>query len=150
MSASLQKLIADLKGFSNKKEVLKEFRKEVRKPVPAVRKAIRNRAKAILPALNGLGAWVAKASITVRFKLSGRSTGITLKAGRNSQTGRSDLRRIDAGRVRHPSWGRRGAGQWHNQAVATGFFTKPTTETDAWKQAAVRAVDNAIKSLEGG
>jgi hypothetical protein len=148
--SSLQKLILDLKTFEGKKEVLKAFRREVRKPVPAIRKAIRARAKNILPSSGGLGAWVSRIGISVRFKLSGRSTGITLKGGRNSQGGRSDIRAIDAGRVRHPSWGRRGPKQWHNQVVRTGFFTGPVAETDAWREAAIRAVDKATEVIRDG
>jgi hypothetical protein len=150
MAGSLDQLIKDLKTFEAKKQVLTEFRKEVRKPVPAIRKAIRARAIATLPNRGGLGAWVAKSTVSVRFKLSGRSSGITLKGSRKSLRDKSDLRRIDAGRLRAPSWGRRGPGQWHNQAVTPGFFTKPTTETDAWQQAAERAVDKALEVITRG
>lgn len=150
MSASLLRLIADLKYFEDRKLVIKEFKKEVRKPVPAVRKAVRARAKSILPHAGGLGAWVSRLSITVKFKLSGRRTGITLTGGRNSLGARSDMRAIDRGRVRAPTFGHRGRGAWHTQAVHTGFFTDPVEETDAWIGAAEEAIFKATEVIRSG
>jgi hypothetical protein len=150
MSASLLRLIADLKYFEDRKLVLKEFKNEVRKPVPAVRKAIRARAKSILPHSGGLGDWVSRIRINVKFKLSSRSAGITLQGGRNSSGGRSDINAIDRGRVRAPTFGRRGHGQWHTQQVSSGFFTDPVEETQGWTEAAEAAVDKALEVIRHG
>lgn len=150
MSASLLSLIADLKYFEARKEILKEFRKEVRKPVPAVRDAIRKRARSTLPHSGGLGDWVARLRINVKIKLSGRRAGITLIGGKNSAGGRSDMNAIDRGRVRAPTFGHRGKGQWHTQAVESGFFTRPTEETGLWKEAAEMAVDRALEVIRNG
>lgn len=150
MSESLLRLIADLKYFEDRKLVLKEFKKEVRKPVPAVRKSIRARALDTLPHRGGLGVWVSKISMTVKFKLSGNSARITLKGGRNSSGGRSDIKAIDNGRVRAPTFGRRSKGQWHNQRVPSGFFTEPVEETDAWRGAAEEAIFKASEVIRHG
>ena len=42
--------------------------------------------------------------------------------------GRKELRdvaRINAGILRHPTFGRRGLGQWHDQRVRRGFVDRP-------------------------
>lgn len=150
MSESLLRLIADLKYVEDKKPILKEFKKEVRKPVPAVRSAIRDRARSILPRAGGLGKWVARIRINVKFRLSGRRTGITLTGGQNSAGGRSDTKAIDRGRVRAPTFGHRTKGSWHTQIVNSGFFTDPVEETDVWKGAAEEAVFKALEVLRHG
>lgn len=150
MAGSLEQLIRDLKTFEARKDVLKEFRREVRKPVPKVRAAIKRRALDILPSRGGLGAWVAATRVTLAVRLSGRRAGITLKGGRNSTGARSDIRRIDAGQVRAPSWGRRTAAAWHTQTVKSGFFTEAATETGEWREAAERAVDTALDVIRRG
>ena len=150
MSESLDRLISDLRKFEGRKEVVKALRKEIRKPVPAVRKAIKIRARTTLPRRGGLGVWVSNTRITAKIKLSGRAAGVQLRGGRNSQQKRSDIRRIDKGRVRAPSWGRRGKADWHSQQVTAGFFTEPATEVDQWRGACLKAVDDAIATIGRG
>ena len=152
---SLDDLISDLKGFDGRKEVVKQLRTELRKPVPEVRRAIRQRALIMLPKRGGLNVYVAKASVTAQVKLAGRSAGVRLRGKKKSDHPRRkapvvDLRGIDKGKVRHPSWGRRDAGSWHTQSVPAGFFTGPAGEVDKWRQAAVQAVDKAAEVIRRG
>jgi len=147
---SLDDLIRDLRKFEARKEVVKQLRKEIRKPIPDIRKAIKRRAFDTLPKGHGLNVWVSKTKITAAIKLSGRSAGVKLKGGRNSTGARSDIRRIDKGRVRHPSWGRRGKGQWHTQIVPDGFFTEPATDGGTWHRVCLTAVDNALDTIKRG
>lgn len=148
---TLDRLIADLKTAENQRLLLKELRKEIRKPVPVVRKMIRARAIATLPRSGGLGVWVASSRISATFKASGRTAGVQLKGGRNSAGGRSDIRSIDRrGRLRHPSWGRRGRGQWHTQFVTAGFFSDPAAETTEWRRAAEVAIANTVIAIARG
>lgn len=147
---SLDDLVRDLKKFEGRKEVTKQLRREIRRPVPAVRKAVQRRALDTLPRRGGLNVWVSKTKVTAQIKLSGRAAGVRLKGSRKSAKDKSDLRRLDAGRVRHPSWGRRGVGQWHTQTVPDGFFTKPSSEVTQWRDATVRAVDNALEVIRRG
>jgi hypothetical protein len=149
-SSSLDSLIRDLRKFDDRKEVVRQLRTEIRKPVPEVRKLIKARALATLPKGGGLNAWVSKIRITVQIKLEGRAAGVRLKGGRNSSGGRSDTKAIDSGKVRAPSWGHRGKGAWHNQSVTAGFFTKPTTATGPWRDACVRAADQALDVIRRG
>lgn len=147
---SIEDLIRDVKAFEGRREVLKAFRKRIRQPVPPIRRAVRARALATLPSSGGLGAWVAASRVNVQIKLSGRSVGVRLRAGRNSKGGRSDVRRIDAGRVRAPSWGRKTRAAWHTQQVTPGWFTGPAGEVDQWRGACLDAIDDALEVIAGG
>lgn len=150
MADSIAKLARDLRGFNADEEVVKALRQEIVKPVPAVRKKIRASAIAILPSSGGLNVWVAASRITSSVKVGGHSVTVTLRGGRSSASGKqSDINAIDRGRVRHPSWGRRGRGQWHNQVVAPKFFTRPASETSEWARAIDVAVSNALRTLRG-
>jgi hypothetical protein len=148
--ATVEQLVAELRRFSNRREIIKSISKGVRRPVPEVRKAIRRHAVATLPSGGGLGRWVAAARINVAVKLTGyKSVGIKLKGGRNSAGGRAHLTAIDEGRVRAPSWGRRGQGQWHSQSVTPGFFTVPASGAEQWRRAVDDAVDGTLDQLRG-
>jgi hypothetical protein len=150
MSESLERLVRDLKGFEDRKVVLRELRRNIRRPVPVVRKAIRARALDTLPSRGGLNVWAASTRISVTIRVAGRAAGVRLKGGRNSAGGRSDIKALDRGRVRHPSWGRRGAGQWFNQTVPAGFVTGPVTESTEWHKACIDAVDAAVAVIGRG
>lgn len=148
---SIDDLVRDLRGFEGRREVVKALRKRMREPVPEVRRQIKARALATLPSSGGLNVWVSKTRVTAQVKVSNRSVNVKLRGGRNSSTGkRSDMRRIDRGRLRHPSWGRRGPGQWHTQTVTDGFFTIPAANAQGWRWACERAVDEALEVIRSG
>jgi hypothetical protein len=150
---SLDDLIRDLRRFEARKEVTNALSREIRKPVPEIRKLIRRRALAVLPEGGGFGAWVSKLSVTARVKLQGRQAGIKLvgrRRGFPDKQPKVDLRRIDQGRTAAPSWGRRGATDWHFQTVNPGFFSEPATETDQWRAACIAAVDTALGVIRRG
>lgn len=147
---SLDDLIRDLKAFDDRKVVIKELRGELRRPVPTVRKAIEARAMDTLPKGGGLNRWVASARVTASFTTGARSAGVRLKAGRNSARKRSDIKRLDAGSLRHPSWGRRGKGNWHVETVRPGFFTEPASEAKEWATAVYKAIDKALDTIRKG
>lgn len=147
---SLDALIRDLRKFEARKDVVRALRKEIRQPIPAVRKAIKRAALDTLPHRGGLGVWVSKTKVTAAIKLSGRSAGVKLKAGRNSARGRSDMKAIDRGRVRAPSWGHRTRASWHTQSVPAGYFTDTAANAHEWRAAAVTAVDHALQTIARG
>jgi hypothetical protein len=151
VAISVDQLVRELRGFDRRGEVIKSMKVGIRKPVPAVRKAIKARAKSTLPRRGGLGAWVAASRVNVEVKLTGRKrVGIRLKGGRNSKGGRSDIAAIDRGRVRAPSWGHRTAASWHSQTVPAGFFTTPAGEATQWRDAVETEVDRAFDTLRRG
>jgi hypothetical protein len=147
---SLDDLVRDLKAFDDRRELTKALGKQIRKPVPLVRKAIRDRALATLPKGGGLNVWVSKTRVQASIKLTDRKAYVKLRGSRKSTKDASDLKRMDAGTTRHPSWGRRGAGQWHAESVTPGFFTEPTTQHDQWRSAVLDAVDEALKTIKRG
>lgn len=150
MAGSIDDLVRDLRKFDNRREVVKALRKRIREPLPGVRRAIKARALATLPSRGGLNRWVARTRVAATVRLAGRSAGVKLKGSRKSTKGKADLNRLDAGVVRHPSWGRRGPGNWHTQAVTPGYFTKPATEVDQWRDACVEAVEDAVQTIARG
>lgn len=150
MATSIDVLVAELRSFRDRKVVLKELRTGIRKPFPAVRRAIKDRARTTLPKRGGLNRWAASTRVNLAVKASSRAASVTVKGGRNSLGGRSDINALDRGRVRHPSWGRRGPGQWHSQTVAPGFFTEPVTEAAEWRVEIDRALDRATAQIRRG
>lgn len=147
---ALNALARDLRGVADRKEILKELKRELKEPLPRVRQGIRDAARRVLPSRNGLGAWVAKARITASVRVSSSTrAGITLKGARNSTGARSDLNAIDRGRVRAPSWGRRSKGAWHNQTVPAGFMSDTVADDFAseWQKATLSAVDKVVSEL---
>ena len=151
MAVSIRDFARELKGFEDRKVVLKALRGAIRKPFPSVRAKIRASAKAILPKGGGLNAWVAALRVNLAVKATtGRSAGVIVKGGRNSAGSRSDVRAIDRGRVRAPSWGRRGPAAWHTQQVTPGFFTTPVIEATEWHEEIDRAVDTAFDTVRRG
>ena len=150
MAGSIDDLVRDLRKFDGKREVTKALRKRIREPLPKVRKAVKARALATLPKAGGLNQWVARTRVTAVVKLAGRSAGVKLKGSRKSTKGKADLNRLDAGKIRHPSWGRVGPGQWHTQTVPAGFFTDPTGEVEQWRDACVLAIEDAVQTIARG
>jgi hypothetical protein len=147
---SVEALVRDLRGFRARREVLQQLRKRIREPVPAVRRSIRKEALRTLPHRGGLGAWVASTRITVQIRVSARTARVTLKGGHRSRRGATDLRAINRGRVRAPSWGHRGPGAWHTQSVPAGFFTRPAAEAREWRAAIDTAIDQALDTIRRG
>lgn len=150
MATSIDEFVRELRSFRDRKVVLKELRAGIRKPLPAVRKSIRARATETLPSRGGLNKWAASIRINLAIKTSSRAASITIKGGRNSTGGRSDMNALDRGRVRHPSWGRRSRGSWHTQSVPPGFFTKPVEEATEWRAEIDKALDRATEQIRRG
>lgn len=150
VATDIDQFLRELRAFTDRKIVVKELRSGIRKPFPAVRAKIRAKAQAILPSGGGLGTWVARARIGLSVKVTGTRVRVTVRGGRNSAGGRSDLKAIDRGRVRHPAWGRRGKGDWHTQPVQEGFFTDTVAEAGEWRAAAVESFDRALDHIRRG
>lgn len=142
---------AEIKGFDGRREVVKAIRKAIREPVPMIRKDIKGRALASLPRSGGLAAWVAASKVSASVKIKSRTVGLLLKGGRNSAGGRSDIKAIDRGRVRAPSWGRKGPGAWHTQTVTEGFFSLPASyRGPEVERVTTLAVDRAFDTIRRG
>lgn len=140
-------LVRSLRGFSRNNEVTKAVRAELRAPVPIVRTRIKAAARTKLPRSGGLGGWVAAIKITALVQFSAKVVSVRMRGGRRSTGAQSDIAAIDRGRVRAPSWGRRHRGDWHNQAVPPGFFSKTAEESPEWATAIDRGIAAALEKI---
>lgn len=148
LSREIADVAAAVRKLGSDRTIVNELSKEIRRGgTKTVRPAVKASALAILPKRGGLNAWVAKSSIRIAIRRGARSAGISVVVGRNSKGGRTDSKRIDAGRVRAPAWGNRKA--WHVQTVTPGYATDPLTGpvVDEFRDLAATAVDNAVRRL---
>ncbi len=149
MSASVDAFVRELRGFSQRAEIVKQLRTDMRAPLPEVRKKVKARALSTLPKRGGLNKWASQTRITAKITVTGRAVRVRVRGARKSLGGESDISALDRGRVRHPSWGRRYRGQWHVQRVTEGFFSVPVSEDDQWREACLAAVDRALETIRG-
>ncbi len=148
MGVSFAAFAAELRAFDNRREVVNQIRRDLRKSMPSFRTDVRASALGVLPSTGGLNQWVASSRITVNFRDSGRRAGVKIKMGRNSGSGRADLDRLDRlGVIRHPLYGNRA--YWFPQNVPSGFFTDVFEETD-WRGIADQAFDRALDQIRKG
>lgn len=150
VAVSFDEFARELREFSDSNAIVNEVRRDLRKPLPALRKSIRESAKKTLPSTGGFGAWVAKASLTVRLRTVGRTAGIKLKLSRKSTKDKADLKALDdSGALRHPLFGNRKF--WYPQTTTPGFFTDPWEDSaDDWYKVADDAIDRAFDKIRRG
>lgn len=150
MGVSFDEFARELRSFDDRRVVVNELRKGLRKLLPPTRKAVKARALATLPKSGGLNAWVAATRLTAIVRTTGRRAGITIKGSRKSTKNKSDMTAIDRGRVRAPAWGHRTAASWHTVLVRPGFFTEPATDDTRLREAAEAALDHALDQIRRG
>lgn len=148
MAVTVEQFVAELRAFDGRRTVVQTLRRRLRSNHRAQVRKTRAAWVDGLPSTNGLGQWVARATITLRIRYSGRTTGIDLRGSRKSGKGKADLAGIDRGRVRAPSWGRKGAGQWHTQTVTPKLFTNSVDIGD-WVPTIDAAFDEALGVIRG-
>jgi hypothetical protein len=121
-----------------RKEMLRDFRAE---SAPLI-SDIRASASDILPRRGGLGARVAKSKIRAANRLSGSSVGMRITG-----TNRYSLKQIDAGTVRHLTFGHK---PWKDQAVRPGWFDKPFKHgVDDLRRRVIATMDRFAAKLGG-
>lgn len=131
-------------------EITRQVRRELDEPLPVIRAKVKLSALAKLPKSGGLAAWGAAAYLTAQVATAGSTVTAHLKVHRTSLYRASDLRALDRGRVRAPSWGRRGSDDWHIQLVTPRVYTEPITEAPEWPAAVERAAARAARVVEHG
>lgn len=146
-AARIAAVAARVRELGTDRVVVNNLAREIRSVGKPAKAAVKARALATLPARGGLNAWVARAAVRVAVRRGTRTAGVSLVAGRNSQRRRSDLKAIDAGRVRAPAWGRRTS--WHVQAVTPGFFTEAVdaSAVTEFRAGMVRAIERAEREV---
>lgn len=146
MATSFEAFAREIRAFDDRRTVINTIRRDLRKPLPALRKSVRSSAMDTLPSGGGLNAWVARAAIRVQLKDRGRSAGVTVKVSRKAGDGdKADLSKLNAyGELRHPLYGNRG--HWYRQTVPPGFFDRPW---EAFRPKFIKACDDAFdRALE--
>jgi hypothetical protein len=146
---SAQQFARELRSFDDRRKIVQAMRRGLTVSAKPLTARIKASARDKLPNRGGLGAWVAASKIGVRIGYAGRSAGIRLRGGRKSLRDKSDLQRIDAGAVRHPSWGRRGQGSWHVQSVRAGWWTEPLSDDRQFVDAVDAEVDRVLNEIRG-
>jgi hypothetical protein len=99
------------------------------------------RASAIsrLPHRGGLGALVARSTITQSSFSTAGSVGVRLTA-----SSRHDIAAMDRGSVHHPLFGDRR--HWYQQTVPPGWFSEPARNTEPRARV---AIENAMDTVAG-
>jgi hypothetical protein len=115
----LQALAKALKD-AGAKGLRKELMRSAQRATKPVKREVPASARRYLPRQGGLGVWVAGAKLKTKTRTAGRNVGVVITgtAGRRMSPS-SDLRAINRGRVRHPTYGHR---PWVNQQVRPGFW----------------------------
>lgn len=151
MGTSFEQFANEIRAFNARGDVINALRRDLRKPLPELRRDVRASATSTLPSSGGLGAWVAKARVTAKLKERGRSAGIRIKVSRAAGDGdRADLNKLDLyGETRHPLRGNRK--HWYPQKVAPGFFSKPWAAfRPKFIKVADAALDQALEVIRRG
>lgn len=146
--ATVQQLARALSTYADRGQVIRDLAADLDRVIPAVEEGIRARAVEILPGRGGLGKWVAKLRLRSSVRVSARRARVTIVGHRRSLAGTADIGAIDRGRVRHPSWGRRGPNDWHVQLVTAGFMSK-SREAEVWGRVAQSALNRSFRRVVG-
>jgi hypothetical protein len=103
-------------------------------------------ARATLPHGGGLNEWVAAADVKTSILLGPKTAGVRIRVSKKGH----DMKDIDVGNVRSPTFGRRkGKGSWHDTKVTPGFATKPLLELYPVTSVACRAAMLEVARIAG-
>lgn len=137
-SVQLAALAKQLKAAS-RGDLRRELLRGLRQATAPARSTVPESARATLPRRGGLGELIAtEVKVTTRSSLSGSQARVRIVATENHSIGA-----IDAGRVRHPTFGK--PNSWVTQNVRPGFFSTPMR---ALQPAAYQQVQAAIVRIQ--
>lgn len=115
-------------------DLVRELGQEIKRDAQPLPGVARQGALAVLPKAGGLAADVAGATFGLEVRTSGRQVTVSVVA-----VSGMDIRRMDAGRVRHPRYGNRD--KWYTQHVTPGWFTRTLlTRAPQFRASAERAL----------
>jgi hypothetical protein len=137
--------VAEQLAAAGNVELRKRMMVNLRGAVAPVKPLIVAEARGTLPHTGGANEWVASAKIAVGATVSPKTAIVAVRMrqpnaakSRASKNARAagkrfkgstthDLVAINAGTLRHPTYGNRGPGMWFDTEVKPGFFTRPCT-----------------------
>lgn len=88
-----------------------------------------------LPKSGGLNEYIANSNIVARTRLTGPRVGVRIVAKKSGGSKGHDLEAMDAGKFRHPVYGRKGT-KWQEQSVEPGWFSEPMKKSAPEMEAA--------------
>lgn len=98
-----------------------------------------------LPSGGGLAEYIARAQAAVSRRLSGARPSLTVRMSRSKAGGSVDLPAVNAGRLRHPTYGR---APWQSQQVEPGLWDRTTERAGAKaQQRLLAAVRRAARDI---
>lgn len=123
------------------------IRKGLQKAAKPLAEDVRDGAAGDLPSRGGLAARIAGARAAVSFTASARATAVSIRLGTREKY---DLKAMDSGTLRHPTYGRP---PWVAQAITAGAFTRPFEAgagdvRDAVTKAVGEALDQIAKEAQ--
>lgn len=124
-------------GKGLRKELLAGIRGVAKGPLT---EQLQQAAARRLPARGGLAAGTAKKlKVAVRTRLSGQQAGVTAVVA----VAELDLPKMEAGKLRHPTYGRK---PWVTQKIEAGIFGEAVEQTAG---AVVQAIGDALDRVAG-
>lgn len=139
-------LVRRIKAHADAKAIRSELTKSLNRSTKPIRAAMKADIAPALPSRGGLAALVqAKASLTTSVR-SRLTAGVSIRARHRAY----DLRRLNAGMVRHPVFGDRETWVTQTAGITPGFLDKAfeSGAADARREIQ-RAMDDIARKVEG-
>ena len=145
---AFEQLGRDLKA-AGAKELTKELRATGRRLGKVFKDGVSAKAAEVLPKEGDLNVWVSKRiKVTAQTRISSSTSTFRFVTKHKGATGLSDLRALNAGRVRHPLFGNRD--RWYLQQVPAHFVDQALDEMgDTIRAEFLQAVDDVARRLQG-
>lgn len=147
-AAALADLSRRIRAAEQNKTLARELRRDVRQAVRPLPAAIEREIPATMP--SGY-APVLSSSWGVRTQVT--ATGVSLTGQAKGRRVGRDVRALNRGSLRAPSWprGRRAGWRWHVQRIRSGFWSRPVDRAlDDVRRAAAQAIHRVARRIAGG
>jgi hypothetical protein len=126
----------------------KELKQSQRAAVRPLSREIKAEALATLPGRGGYGATMSRAIRVTTSVGLGRGT-LTARVYASGKVEHRDVAAVNAGRIRHPLFGRRK--YWYVTSVASGFVDRPVARLiDRVRDEAAAGVDRVLQKIARG
>lgn len=145
--ARLRELAARIR-VEGRKDLARQMASAISKGIDPLRDSIRASAAETMPRRGGYNATFTK---SLRFRTSqggsGDSARVSLASYGDGQSERRDIRALEAGRLRHPVFGRSRAGARKGERVANPWAVT-SIRAGFWKRGTEGAMDESVKALD--
>lgn len=146
----LERLGLELKAMGEEgKGLRRNLLTSLRVAAQPLAQAAKDSAREKLPKSGGLNEYIANSKIAARTRLTGPRVGVRIVAKKSGGRKGHDLEAMDAGKFRHPVFGRSSKRtKWVQQSVEPGWFTEPMKKaTPEMEAAALAALELTAREL---